>query len=68
MALGSTVYPQMIGLASTFEPELAKKMTEQIRKQMLAIGARQGLAPVLDVVATRVGGGLRRLLVKTPCL
>lgn len=49
MALGSTVYPQMIGLASTFEPDLAKKMTEQIRKQMLAIGARQGLAPVLDV-------------------
>ena len=48
-ALGSTVYPQMIGLASTFQPELAKKMTEQIRKQMLAIGARQGLAPVLDV-------------------
>ena len=48
-ALGSTVYPQMIGLASTFQPELARKMTEQIRKQMLAIGARQGLAPVLDV-------------------
>jgi beta-glucosidase len=49
MAKGGTVYPQMIGLASTFQPELAKKMTEQIRKQMLAIGARQGLAPVLDV-------------------
>ena len=48
-ALGSSVYPQMIGLASTFQPELARKMTEQIRKQMLAIGARQGLAPVLDV-------------------
>ncbi len=49
MALESTVYPQIIGLASTFEPELARKMTEQIRRQMLAIGARQGLAPVLDV-------------------
>lgn len=49
MALGSTVFPQMIGLASTFQPDLAKKMTEQIRKQMLAMGARQGLAPVLDV-------------------
>lgn len=49
MALESTVYPQMIGLASTFQPELARKMTQQIRKQMLAIGARQGLAPVLDV-------------------
>jgi beta-glucosidase len=49
MALESTVYPQMIGLASTFQPELARKMTQQIRRQMLAIGARQGLAPVLDV-------------------
>ena len=48
-ALGGTVYPQMIGLASTFQPELAREMTEQIRKQMLAMGARQGLAPVLDV-------------------
>jgi len=48
-ALGGTVYPQMIGLASTFQPELAQEMTEQIRKQMLAMGARQGLAPVLDV-------------------
>lgn len=49
MALGSTAFPQMIGLASTFQPELAGQMTAQIRKQMLAIGARQGLAPVLDV-------------------
>ncbi len=48
-ALGGTVYPQMIGLASTFQPELAREMTEQIRRQMLAMGARQGLAPVLDV-------------------
>lgn len=49
MALESTVFPQMIGLASTFQPELAKEMTEHIRQQMLAMGARQGLAPVLDV-------------------
>ena len=49
MAMGCTAYPQMIGLASTFQPELAQQMTEQIRKQMLAMGARQGLAPVLDV-------------------
>jgi beta-glucosidase len=49
LALGATIFPQMIGLASTFQPELAEKMTTEIRKQMLAIGARQGLAPVLDV-------------------
>jgi beta-glucosidase len=49
MILGGTAYPQMIGLASTFQPELAEKMTSEIRKQLLAIGARQSLAPVLDV-------------------
>ncbi len=47
--LGGTAYPQIIGLASTFQPELAEKMTRAIRKQLLAIGARQSLAPVLDV-------------------
>ena len=49
MALGGTVFPQMIGLASTFQPELAEKMTTVIRAQMRAVGAHQGLAPVLDV-------------------
>ena len=49
MILGGTVFPQMIGLASTFQPELAEEMTKAIRKQLLAIGARQSLAPVLDV-------------------
>ncbi len=43
MALGGTVFPQMIGLASTFQPELAEKMTAVIRTQMRAVGAHQGL-------------------------
>jgi len=49
LMLGGTMYPQMLGLASTFQPDLAEAMTTVIRKQLLAIGARQGLAPVLDV-------------------
>ncbi|HVN53039.1 MAG TPA: glycoside hydrolase family 3 N-terminal domain-containing protein [Anaerolineaceae bacterium] len=49
MLLGGTVFPQMLGLASTFQPELAEEMASTIRKQLLAIGARQALAPVLDV-------------------
>ena len=49
MVLGGTMYPQMIGLASTFRPALAEAMTTEIRKQLLAIGARQALAPVLDI-------------------
>ena len=49
MILGGTMFPQMLGLASTFQPELAQTMTTTIRKQLRAIGAQQGLAPVLDV-------------------
>jgi beta-glucosidase len=49
MALGGTVYPLMIGLAGTFQPELAGKMTTAIRTQMRAVGVHQGLGPVLDV-------------------
>ena len=49
MGLGGTMYPQMIGLASTFQPELAAQMTAEIRKQMRGVGAHQGFAPVLDV-------------------
>jgi beta-glucosidase len=49
MARGATVFPQMIGLASTWDPELAQAMTDVIRLQMRAVGVHHGLAPVLDV-------------------
>ena len=50
MALGATCFPQIIGVASTWEPELVEKMTAIIRTQMRAVGAHHALAPVLDVV------------------
>ena len=50
MARGSTVYPQAIGVASTFEPELNAAMADGIRVQMRKAGSHQGLSPVLDVV------------------
>jgi beta-glucosidase len=49
MARDATCFPQAIGLASTWEPELIEAMTDVIRIQMRAVGAHQGLAPVLDV-------------------
>jgi len=45
----ATVFPQGIGLAATWNPPLVKQVAEVIREQMLAVGARQALAPVLDV-------------------
>jgi beta-glucosidase len=49
MARGSTVFPQAIGIASTWEPELARALAESTRIQMRAVGVHQGLSPVLDV-------------------
>ena len=48
-ARDATQFPQAIGLASSFEPELIEAMASVIREQMLAVGARHTLAPVLDV-------------------
>ncbi len=44
-----TTFPQMIGAAATWEPDLIEQMTALVKDQMLVIGARQGLSPVLDV-------------------
>lgn len=50
MARGATVFPQAIGLASTWNPQLIEEVASIIRRQMRASGVHQGLAPVLDVV------------------
>ena len=46
---GSTLFPQAIGLASTWDPAAVERMTDAVRRQMRAVGVHQGLAPVLDV-------------------
>lgn len=46
---GATVFPQIIGLASTWDRELVEEITTVIRNQMLSVGFRMGLAPVLDI-------------------
>lgn len=48
-ARDATQFPQAIGLAATWDPDLVLAIGEQIRDEMLAVGARQALAPVLDI-------------------
>ncbi len=48
-ARGATVFPQAIGLASTWDPALVERVADVIRQQMVAVGARHTLAPVLDI-------------------
>lgn len=49
MARGATTFPQSIGLASTWDPDLIYELATVIRTQMRAVGAHHTLAPVLDV-------------------
>jgi beta-glucosidase len=48
-ARDATQFPQAIGLAATWNPALIEQVGEVIRRQMVAVGARHTLAPVLDV-------------------
>lgn len=48
-ARGATQFPQAIGLASTWDPELMEKVAVVAGRQMRAAGARLALSPVLDI-------------------
>ncbi len=67
-ALGGTRFPQMIGLASTFRPELAEAMSAEIREQMRATGSHQGLAPVLDLYRDPRWGRVEETFGEDPAL
>jgi beta-glucosidase len=68
MVLGGSMFPQMLGLAATFQPELAQAMTAAIREQLLAIGARQALAPVLDIARDPRWGRVEETFGEDPTL
>lgn len=48
-ARDATQFPQAIGLAATWDPALVQEMADHIRAEMLAVGARHALSPVLDI-------------------
>jgi beta-glucosidase len=68
MARGATVFPQPIGVACTWEPVLAEQMAAVVRAEMRAIGAHQGLSPVLDVCRDPRWGRLEETFGEDPHL
>ena len=48
-ARGATVFPQALVLGCSWDPDLVSEVAARVRQQMRAVGARHGLAPVLDV-------------------
>ena len=50
--MGSTIYPQQIGQACSFNPELAELKTRQTGTAMRKMGAVLALSPMVDVCRT----------------
>ena len=68
MAREATVFPQAIGVASTFRPHHNHALADAIRRQMRSIGAHQGLSPVLDVCRDPRWGRLEETYGEDPYL
>lgn len=49
LAADATVFPAAIGLAATWDPEVVYQMADIIRKQMVSVGIRHALSPVMDI-------------------
>lgn len=47
--IGATVFPQAIGLAATWNPDLVERIGAVIAAEARAVGTHVGLSPVLDV-------------------
>ena len=48
---GATVYPQEIGAACSFDPELFQKKSDEIAQAARAVGCTQALSPMADVIS-----------------
>ncbi len=46
---GATTFPQSMNVASTWEPELARKMGEVVKKQLMGFGIRAVHSPLFDL-------------------
>lgn len=49
-AAGGTLFPAMINMGCTWEPELAQKMSEIIGQESRSVGITSAMSPVIDVV------------------
>jgi beta-glucosidase len=49
MVSDANIFPSAIGLGASWDPDMVQEMADIIRKQMVSIGMRQALSPVMDV-------------------
>ena len=67
-AKDATSYPQPIGLASTFNPELVEEVYSAIAEDTRSRGAHQALTPVVDVARDPRWGRVEETFGEDPCL
>jgi beta-glucosidase len=67
-ARGATVFPQALALACSWDPALVQEVADCVRRQLLAVGARHSLAPVLDVARDPRWGRLEETYGEDPIL
>ena len=51
-AKGATAYPQAIGAACTWDPDLIRAKTERTARDMRSVGQQYALSPMLDIIRT----------------
>jgi len=68
MAQGATLFPQAIGVASSWNPDVVFRMADVIRRQMRAVGAHQALAPLLDITRDARWGRMEETFGEDPLL
>ncbi|HEX6139191.1 MAG TPA: glycoside hydrolase family 3 N-terminal domain-containing protein [Candidatus Limnocylindria bacterium] len=68
IAWGAPSFQQSIGAAASFDPELVTAMAATIRRRMLLTGARQALAPVLDIARDARWGRIEETYGEDPYL
>lgn len=64
----STSFPQAIGLASTWDPELLGQVYSTIAQEVRVRGAQQALAPILDVARDPRWGRIEETMGEDPYL
>jgi beta-glucosidase len=68
LARDASQFPQAIGMAATWQPDLVQAVGDVIREQMRAVGARQTLAPVLDIARDARWGRVEETFGEDPYL
>ena len=67
-ARDATAFPQPMSLACAWDPALVEEVASAVRRQLLAVGARHSLAPVLDVARDPRWGRLEETFGEDPVL